>query len=119
MQILIALMAISSAASAQGIAQKGIEVPNAIIKQHNNYVRCQDEHFDIRSVRDEQSFIAEVEKAITACKDQKAALTQEAETILASTPDYRDPGKRQDAIAQSFDGYDQMRREMARGGHTK
>jgi hypothetical protein len=111
MFLLIAL----AAASAPGIAQQGIEVPNAIAKQHNAYVRCQDEHFDIRNVSDQQTLAKEVEKSIAACKDQKAVLIGEAEKILATAPEYGDPTKRKSAIAQSFDGYDQMRREMASG----
>lgn len=112
MFLLIAL----AAASALGIAQQGIEVPKAILKQHNAYVRCQDEHFDARNVHDQRTFATEVEKSIAACKDQKAILIDEAEKILATAPDYGDPAKRESAIAQSFDGYDKMRREMANGG---
>ena len=115
MFLLIAL----AAASALGIAEQGIEVPNAIAKQHNAYVRCQDEHFDVRNVRDQQTFVSEVEKSIAACKDQKAILISEAEKILASAPEYGDPAKRESAIAQSFDGYDQMRREMANRGASR
>lgn len=106
-------------ALALGIAQQGIEVPNAIAKQHNAYVRCQDEHFDVRNVRDQRTFATEVEKSIAACKDRKAILIVEAETILASAPDYGDPAKRESAIAQSFDGYDKMRREMANGSASR
>lgn len=115
MSLFIAL----AAGSALGIAEQGIEVPNAIAKQHNAYVRCQDEHFDVRNVRDNQTFVAEVEKSIAACKDQKAILIDEAEKILAASPDYGDPAKRQNAIAQSFDGYDKMRREMANRGASQ
>ena len=104
---------------ALGIAEQGIEVPNAIAQQHNAYVHCQDEHFDVRNVRDQQTFVSEVEKSIAACKDQKGILIDEAEKILAASPDYGDPSKRQSAIAQSFEGYDKMRREMANRGASR
>lgn len=97
----------------QEILRKGIEVPNAIVKQHNAYVRCQDEHFDPTKIQDQASFAVEVEKVIADCSGQKLMLMQEADNILGSTSEYRDPTKRQDAIAQSFDGYDEMRRAMA------
>lgn len=105
---------ILAAGSSTAVSQIGIEVPNAIVKQHNAYVQCQDENFDISNVRDQKSFVAEVESAIAKCANQKGVLIQESEKILASVPDYQDAGKRRAAISQSFDGYDTMRREMAR-----
>ena len=93
---------------------KGVEVPNAIVRQHNAYALCQDGHFDIRRVHDQESFIAEADKAINACKDRKATLMRQAEKVLASAPDYADEARRQRAISEAFDGYDEMRREMAR-----
>ena len=95
-----------------------MEVPNAIVQQHNAYVMCQDDHFDITKVSDQRTFVAEVEKAIAACKDQKTTLMQEAEKVLAQAPDYRDEAKRQHALCEAFDSYDELRRAMARGTQT-
>jgi hypothetical protein len=93
----------------------GMTVPNAIVNQHYAYVICQDENFNAQQVASQESFVAEVEKAIAACEQQKTALTQEAEKILASVPDYADSAKRQRAICEAFNSYDEMRRAMARG----
>jgi hypothetical protein len=90
-----------------------VMVPNAIVSLHNKYVACQDEIFDVQKVRDRTSFKAEVERAIAACGAQKAALKQQAEIKLASSPDFRDPDIRQRAVTEAFDGYDRVRRQMA------
>ena len=90
-----------------------VVVPNAIVAQHNLYVACQDRHFDDRRVRDRASFRGEVERAITACATQKAALKQEAEAVLARSPGYADQAARQAALVEAFDGYDRTRRLMA------
>ena len=110
-----AFVALGLTSDPGGISQRGIEIPNAILRQHEAYVRCQDDHFDVRKVQDQGTFISEVEKSIAACMEQKAALINEAQGILASDLDYRDAAKRSAAISESFDGYDEMRREMARG----
>ena len=90
-----------------------VVVPNAIVSLHNKYVACQDEKFDVQKVKDRTSFKAEVERAIAACGEQKVALMQQAETKLASTPDFNDPAVRQRAVSEAFDGYDRVRRLMA------
>ena len=90
-----------------------VVVPNAIVSLHNNYVACQDEKFDAQKVRDRASFKAEVERAIAACSEQKTTLMQQAETKLASSPDFIDPAVRQRAVTEAFDGYDRVRRLMA------
>jgi hypothetical protein len=90
-----------------------VVVPNAIVPLHNEYVACQDENFNIQKVRDRTSFKAEVERGIAACKEKKVALMSQAETTLASTPDFRDPAIRQRAITEAFDGHDRVRRLMA------
>lgn len=92
-----------------------VEVPNAIADLHNEYVLCQDKHFDIRRVRDQSGFRNETERAISACAPDKAALKQEAEARLAKSPDYAAATRRQEAIAEAFDGYDRVRRAMAEG----
>ena len=99
-----------------GATPQDVVVPNAIVGLHNQYVRCQDDNFDIGHVRDSASFRAEVERAITACAAQKTALAQQAETVLAASPEYADATVRQRAITEAFDGYDRTRRLMARAG---
>ena len=83
MSALITLVLVVAASNQRPVAA-GMEVPNAIVQQHNAYVMCQDDHFDITKVSDRRTFVAEVEKAIAACKDQKTTLMQEAEKALAS-----------------------------------
>ena len=106
-------MLLFALAQAGGRTPYDVVVPNMIVAQHNRYVACQDEHFDGRRVRDPASFLAEVERAIAACAEQKAALKQEAEAILARSPDFADGTARQAAIVEAFDGYDRTRRLMA------
>jgi hypothetical protein len=96
-----------------GATPYDVVVPNAIVGLHNQYVRCQDEHFDVRRVRDRASFRTEVERAIEACVSQKAALAQQAETVMAASREYADAARRQAAITEAFDGYDRSRRLMA------
>ena len=112
------MLALVSAVSDARPLTAGVEVPNAIVRQHNAYVRCQDDHFTVQSVSSQRTFIAEIEKAIAACKDQKARLMQDAAKVLASALDYADPAKRQHALCEAFDSYDEMRRAMARGTQT-
>ena len=112
------VLAMAVAAADMRPVSAGIEVPNAIVRQHNAYVTCQDDHFDISKVTDQQAFVAEVEKAIAACKNQKSALMQDAEKVLASAPDYADPAKRQHALCEAFNSYDDLRRAMALGTQT-
>lgn len=90
-----------------------IEVPNAIADLHNKYVLCQDKHFDVRRVSDRSGFRKETERAISACAADKAALKQDAEARLAKSPEYAAATRRQEAIAEAFDGYDRVRRAMA------
>ncbi|HVQ08325.1 MAG TPA: hypothetical protein VMS43_07810 [Allosphingosinicella sp.] len=110
MQIALALLA----QAAIGATPLDVDVPNAIVGLHNRYVRCQDQNFDPRHVRDSASFRAEVERAIHACASQKTALERQAETVLAALPEYADAPRRQRAIREAFDGYDRTRRLMAR-----
>jgi hypothetical protein len=117
MSALVILVSVALASNTRPVAA-GMEVPNAIVKQHNAYVLCQDANFDIQRVTDKRSFIAEVEKAITACSDQKSVLSQEAEKTLLSTAEYADPAKRRLALCEAFDSYDEMRRAMALGTKT-
>jgi hypothetical protein len=117
--IVFAMLAVlGSDASNTRSVSAGMEVPNAIVKQHNAYVLCQDDHCDIRRVSDQQSFLAEAEKAIVACKDKKASLVQEAEKILISAPDYVNQAERKRVLCEAFDSYDEMRRAMALGAQT-
>jgi hypothetical protein len=92
-----------------------VAVPNAIVGQHNRYVACQDEQLDMARVRDPASFRAEVERAISACASSKAALKEEAEAILARSPEFADAARRQAAMTEAFDGYDRVRRLMGAG----
>jgi hypothetical protein len=116
--IALSLLAMTAADADTRPVSAGIEVPNAIVRQHNAYVTCQDDHFDISTVTDQSSFVAEVEKAIAACKSQKAELMQDAEKVLVPSPDYADPAKRQHALCEAFDSYDELRRTMALGKQT-
>jgi len=117
MSILMAV-ALASATSDTRPVTAGMEVPNIIVRQHDAYVRCQDDHVDIARVANRPAFVAEVERAIAACKDQKASLMQEAEKALASTHEFADPLKRQHALCEAFNSYDEMRRAMALGTRT-
>lgn len=93
-----------------------VRVPNVIVSLHNQYVRCQDQNFDIHHVQSMQTFQAEVEHAIAACAAQKATLKQQADAVLAANSEYTDAAVRARAISEAFDGYDRTRRLMARGG---
>ena len=109
-------MLIALALLAQNVAgapPSDVPVPNAIVGLHNQYVRCHDQNFDARNVRDSATFRIEVERAIAACATRKTALVQQAETVMAALPEYADAPRRQRAIAEAFDGYDRMRRLMA------
>jgi len=114
MSALILLAFVLLASDARPVSA-GMEVPNAIVKQHNAYVLCQDAHFDIQRVSDQRTFVAEVEKAIAACKNQKTILMRDADRVLASAPYYADQGERQHALCEAFDSYDEIRRAMALG----
>ena len=95
-----------------GVVNLGIEIPNAIVAQHDAYVRCQDQNYDVNKVHDRATATGEVEHAISQCRAQKAKLMSEAERILSKTPNYLDEAKRRTVLENSFDGYDKMRREM-------
>ena len=99
-----------------GATPYDVRVPNAIVSLHNQYVRCQDQNFDIRHVRSPDTFQAEVEHAIAACAAQKAVLKQQADAVLAAGSEYADAAARERAVNEAFDGYDRTRRLMARGG---
>lgn len=107
------LMLILLAQHVNGATPLDVVVPNAIVGLHNQYVRCQDQNFDVRRVQDRAAFRAEVERAITACASQKTSLAQQAEATLAALPEFADAAHRQHAITEAFDGYDRTRRLMA------
>jgi hypothetical protein len=114
---MFALMLALTAQSAFVRGPLDVEVPNAIADLHNRYGECQTKNFDVRRIRDRATFRKETEQAIAACASEKAVLKLEAEKRLAKTSDYSDPGKREAAIVEAFDGYDRMRRAMAEGNH--
>ena len=99
-----------------GATPYDVRVPNAIVGLHNQYVRCQDQNFDIHHVQSMQTFQAEVEHAIAACATQKATLKQQANDVLAASAEFADASVRERAVNEAFDGYDRTRRLMARGG---
>ena len=99
---------------AQPASTLDVVVPNAIVDLHNKYVLCQDQAFDAGKVRDRTSFKTEVERSIAACTAEKRTLMQQAESRLASAPDFQDRIARQRAISEAFDGYDRVRHLMAR-----
>ena len=113
----ILTMLVSGASNTRPISA-GMEVPNAIVKLHNAYVLCQDANFHVQRVSDKRSFVAEVEKAIAACQEQRVTLMQQAESVLTSAPDYGNQMKRKLALCEAFDSYDELRRAMALGAQT-
>jgi hypothetical protein len=116
--MMVILLGLAAKASEVRPVSVGLEIPNAIVSQHDDYVTCQDAHFDIDRVDDMRTFETETENAITACKVRKAALRREADLILSRTSDFADPAKRTKALCEAFDGYDEMRRAMAFGTPT-
>jgi hypothetical protein len=116
--MMLILLGLAAAVSEIRPVSAGLEIPNAIARQHDDYVTCQEAHFDIDRVNDMRTFTTEAENAITACKARKTALRHEADLILARTPDFVDPGKRTRALCEAFDGYDELRRAMALGAPT-
>lgn len=104
--------------TATGATPNDVVVPNAIVGLHNQYVRCQDEHFDPQRIRDRTSFGSEVERAIAACAGRKAELKQQADAVLVRAPGYADAAVRQRALHEAFDGYDRTRRLMAQASET-
>ena len=112
MSFVLSLLLLATAAETR--LTKGVEVPHAIAAFHDAYVKCQDDNFDTKAVTDRRSFSSAVEAAIVACKATKISLVEKAESALANSLDYADAGKRRAAIAEAFDGYDELRREMAK-----
>ena len=112
--IMLVLATALMAFAPESRAAQGVEVPNAIVALHNAYVKCQDDKFDATRITDRSSFAAEVENAIAACSADKTELMKRADGALLRDPAHMDRAKREAAIAEAFDGYDEMRREMAR-----